>query len=62
MVVSRYAIPIGILCVEGLSMGPPGFGASHNILYLFFLVSIRSIYQWVSLNLSFSSIRQKGNN
>ena len=27
MVVSIYAIPIGIPCVDRLSMGPPGFGA-----------------------------------
>ena len=26
MVVSRYAIPIGILCVNWLSTGPLGFG------------------------------------
>ena len=29
MVVSRYAIPIGILYIDGLSTGPPGFGASQ---------------------------------
>ena len=29
MVVSRYAIPISILCIDGLSTGPPGFGASQ---------------------------------
>ena len=29
MVVSRYAIPTGIPCVNELSTGPPGFGASH---------------------------------
>ena len=29
MVVLRYAIPIGISCVDGLSTGPPGFGASQ---------------------------------
>ena len=29
MVVSRYAIPIGILYVDGLSTGPLGFGVSH---------------------------------
>ena len=28
MVVSRYVIPIGILCVDGLSMGSLGFGVS----------------------------------
>ena len=28
-VVSRYAIPICILSVDGWSMGPPSFGASH---------------------------------
>ena len=30
MMVSRYAIPIGILLVDELSMGPPGFGASQK--------------------------------
>ena len=36
MVVSRYAIPISIACVDGLSMGPPGFGASQykNSIYM----------------------------
>ena len=29
MVVSRYVIPTGIQCVDGLSTGPLGFGASH---------------------------------
>ena len=32
MVVSRYAILIGIPCVDGLSTGPLGFGASHKCL------------------------------
>ena len=32
MVVLRYAIPIGISHVDGLSTGPPGFGASHTFL------------------------------
>ena len=32
MVVSRYAIPICIPRVDGLSTGPPGFGASHTFL------------------------------
>ena len=30
MVVSRYAIPIGIPCVDGLSTGPPSFGVSQS--------------------------------
>ena len=30
MVVSRYTIPTGILCVDGLSTGPLGFGVSHK--------------------------------
>ena len=29
MVVSRYAIRTGIPQVDGLSMGPPGFGVSQ---------------------------------
>ena len=29
MVVSRYAIPTGIPCVDGLSTGPSGFGVSQ---------------------------------
>ena len=29
MVVSKYTIPIGISCVDGLSTGPPGFRVSH---------------------------------
>ena len=29
MVVSRYTIPTGITCVDGLSMGPPGFKVSQ---------------------------------
>ena len=29
MVVSRYVIPIGIPCVDGLSTGPPGFRVSQ---------------------------------
>ena len=29
MVVSKYTIPTGIPCVEGLSTGPPGFRLSH---------------------------------
>ena len=29
MVVSRDVIPTGIPCVDGLSTGPPGFGASQ---------------------------------
>ena len=29
MVVSRYAIPISIAYVDGLSTGPLGFGASQ---------------------------------
>ena len=29
LVVSRYAIPTGILCVDGLSTGPPGFKVSQ---------------------------------
>ena len=28
MVVSKYAIPTSIPCVDGLSTGPPGFGVS----------------------------------
>ena len=32
MVVSIYAIPTGILCVDGLSIGPPGFGALNDSL------------------------------
>ena len=32
MVVLRYAIPIGISRIDGLSMGPSGFGASHTFL------------------------------
>ena len=32
MVESRYAIPIGILRVDGLSMGPSGFGVSQGHL------------------------------
>ena len=30
IVVSRYAIPIGILQVDGWSTGPLGFGASQK--------------------------------
>ena len=29
MVVSRYAIPIGVSLVDGLSTESPGFGVSH---------------------------------
>ena len=29
MVVSRYVIPIGISCIDKLSTGPSGFGASQ---------------------------------
>ena len=29
MVVSRYAIPTGILCVDGLPTGPSSFGVSQ---------------------------------
>ena len=29
MVVSGYAIPTGVPCVDGLSTGPLGFGASQ---------------------------------
>ena len=31
MVVSRYAIPTGIPCVDGLSTGPPGFGVLQTV-------------------------------
>ena len=42
MVVSRYAIPTGISCVDGLSTGPSGFGASqHLVMVPFFFLSIR---------------------
>ena len=34
MVVLRYAIPIGIPCVDGYSMGPPGFGCHSLVLEL----------------------------
>ena len=30
MVVSRYAIPIGIARIDGLSTGPLGFGVSQG--------------------------------
>ena len=26
-------MPIGIPCVDGLSMGPPDFGASHKVSF-----------------------------
>ena len=35
MVVLRYAIPTGILCVDGLSTGPSGFGVSQLSAPLF---------------------------
>ena len=35
MVVSRYAIPTGILCVNGLSTGLPGFGVSQKWRWIF---------------------------
>ena len=31
MMVSRYAIPTGILHVDGLSTGPAGFGVSQSL-------------------------------
>ena len=34
MVVSRYAIPTGIPRVDGLSMGPSGFGARRHIIFV----------------------------
>ena len=34
MVVSRYAIPTGIPSVDGLSMGPLGFGAERHIIFV----------------------------
>ena len=51
-VVSRYAIPIGILQVNGWSTGPPGFGVSQFLPQnnLFFH-GLSSIYFKMNLNL-----------
>ena len=40
LMVSRYAIPIGIPCVDGLSMGPSGFRTSHNQIGICFSLCV----------------------
>ena len=34
MMVSRYAIPTGISCIDRLSTGPPGFRVSHHLPFV----------------------------
>ena len=47
MVVSRYAIPIAILCVDSLSTGPSGFRVSYSLFHFCVIIKINIHYSHI---------------